>query len=769
MSLADEFWFLFPNPVEVPNSQAIDRVACFIAVEEIRRAQEEARRAEQRALASEDDNRRAREEARRAEQRALASEEEIRRAQEEARRAEQRALTSEEDAQRAREEAAAATAAAAAAGRAGALGRQAVAQWEGLEARGVHAPGPEGGGGGDGVEHEVNGAGEHLSLGSTPPTPALLNISHPLSASLSRPSKSCLMKRPVWACMRILKQHQILQRPAVLRISLFQRMPMPAPALRSHKTGLGRPWGEAELAAAAERLKAALARVEELRIAARAAALNRFECPVCLHEKERGERRLLHPCGHVVCAACVQRLAGGAGTCPIWREPFGGHGRRQQQTEVEPGGGVLDLSGSRGRTDGAAAGDRRLASLKELVVNENQLTALPPEIGRLAALQCLSAANNRLTALPPEIGRLAALKELYVHGNPVVDSWPEHIRRAVNEGAPNNGAAQCAVVVPYLRSLLAPTPAAAPVPGAPPVPNPPAGPPVRTSAPAPSRRRGPFGPRVIHRRGACCCCCYLARPRRGGAGPAGMRVADVCEWLRSVELGDLAPAFERHRVDGKMLLALADADLQRELGVESGLVRKKLLVEIAELAKESGAQSAASRRVPPLPPGYEFHAFITYRRLDGRNHLAAFVREALDKAGYKVFFDLETLQGGVFDSKILESLRASCCDVFVLTPGTLKRCFEDKAPSAALSTDWVRKEVVESLRLGKAIVPFVDDPNERFPSCDGLPADMAAFSRHNAVFFSNMYQQAAIAKLCALIDAAVAAAAPFEELPAPLA
>eukprot|EP00741_Cyanophora_paradoxa_P013686 tig00020704_g13214.t1 len=423
----------------------------------------------------------------------------------------------------------------------------------------------------------------------------------------------------------------------------------------------------------------------------------------------------------------------------------------------------------------------RLASLKELVVNENQLTALPPEIGRLAALQCLSAANNRLTALPPEIGRLAALKELYVHGNPVVDSWPEHIRRAVNEGAPNNGAAQCAVVVPYLRSLLAPTPAAAPVPGAPPVPNPPAGPPVRTSAapsagaappaapPRPPAAAAPSVPASSIAGAPAAAAATSPAPAAAARDPRGMRVADVCEWLRSVELGDLAPAFERHRVDGKMLLALADADLQRELGVESGLVRKKLLVEIAELAKESGAQSAASRRVPPLPPGYEFHAFITYRRLDGRNHLAAFVREALDKAGYKVFFDLETLQGGVFDSKILESLRASCCDVFVLTPGTLKRCFEDKAPSAALSTDWVRKEVVESLRLGKAIVPFVDDPNERFPSCDGLPADMAAFSRHNAVFFSNMYQQAAIAKLCALIDAAVAAAAPFEELPAPLA
>eukprot|EP00741_Cyanophora_paradoxa_P024947 tig00000056_g24080.t1 len=86
----------------------------------------------------------------------------------------------------------------------------------------------------------------------------------------------------------------------------------------------GGSWGEAELAAAAERLQAATRRVEELRIAARAAALNQFECPVCWDEKERGERRLLHPCGHVVCAACVQRLAGGAGTCPICREPFGG-------------------------------------------------------------------------------------------------------------------------------------------------------------------------------------------------------------------------------------------------------------------------------------------------------------------------------------------------------------------------------------------------------------------------------------------------------------
>eukprot|EP00741_Cyanophora_paradoxa_P004866 tig00000841_g4721.t1 len=104
----------------------------------------------------------------------------------------------------------------------------------------------------------------------------------------------------------------------------------------------------------------------------------------------------------------------------------------------------------------------RLTALRWLNVNDNRLTALPPEIGRLANLQTLYVGDNQLTALPPEIGRLAALKELlelYVSGNPVVDSWPELVRRAVNDNM-YDGTAQCAAVVPYLRSLPAPAPAA---------------------------------------------------------------------------------------------------------------------------------------------------------------------------------------------------------------------------------------------------------------------------------------------------------------------
>eukprot|EP00741_Cyanophora_paradoxa_P002331 tig00000600_g2261.t1 len=119
----------------------------------------------------------------------------------------------------------------------------------------------------------------------------------------------------------------------------------------------------------------------------------------------------------------------------------------------------------------------RLAALEELWAENNQLTALPPEIGRLAALKSLAVSSNRLTAMPPETGRLAALQKLWVHSNPVVDSWPERVRSAASRN--RDGLAQCAAVLPYFRSLSAPAPA--PAPSAPPAPTP-AGP-----VPAPAR------------------------------------------------------------------------------------------------------------------------------------------------------------------------------------------------------------------------------------------------------------------------------------------
>ena len=55
--------------------------------------------------------------------------------------------------------------------------------------------------------------------------------------------------------------------------------------------------------------------------------------------------------------------------------------------------------------------------LETLHLDDNQLTALPGEIGGLQALQRLSLDNNQLTALPGEIGGLQALQELNLRDN----------------------------------------------------------------------------------------------------------------------------------------------------------------------------------------------------------------------------------------------------------------------------------------------------------------------------------------------------------------
>jgi Leucine-rich repeat (LRR) protein/GTPase SAR1 family protein len=59
----------------------------------------------------------------------------------------------------------------------------------------------------------------------------------------------------------------------------------------------------------------------------------------------------------------------------------------------------------------------RLAKLQRLVLQGNQLTSLPAEIGRLAALERLDLKGNQLTLLPAEIGRLARLQRLDLEGN----------------------------------------------------------------------------------------------------------------------------------------------------------------------------------------------------------------------------------------------------------------------------------------------------------------------------------------------------------------
>lgn len=66
-----------------------------------------------------------------------------------------------------------------------------------------------------------------------------------------------------------------------------------------------------------------------------------------------------------------------------------------------------------------------LSNLKSLYLNDNKLTSLPPEIGQLRELTYLRLDDNELTSLPPELGQLTNLTKIVASGNRLETLPPE--------------------------------------------------------------------------------------------------------------------------------------------------------------------------------------------------------------------------------------------------------------------------------------------------------------------------------------------------------
>ena len=93
----------------------------------------------------------------------------------------------------------------------------------------------------------------------------------------------------------------------------------------------------------------------------------------------------------------------------------------------------------------------------------------------------------------------------------------------------------------------------------------------------------------------------------------------------------------------------------------------------------------------------KYDIFVSYRRSDA--FTANLVAEKLKALGYSVFFDVETLRGGVFNEQLYEVIR-NCSDVvLVLPPNGLDRCVSEE--------DWIRKEICYAMECKKNIIPVL--------------------------------------------------------------
>lgn len=134
-----------------------------------------------------------------------------------------------------------------------------------------------------------------------------------------------------------------------------------------------------------------------------------------------------------------------------------------------------------------------------------------------------------------------------------------------------------------------------------------------------------------------------------------------------------------------------------------------------------------------------YQVFISYRR-DGGDALAGRIADRLSALGYCVFFDVESMRSGTFNTQILNAIDKCEDVVLVLPPNALERCNKED--------DWVRQELTYALKNNKNIIPVMMRGFE-FPAF--LPTEINAVRFMEGIVASNDYFDAVIDKLVSLL------------------
>jgi len=131
----------------------------------------------------------------------------------------------------------------------------------------------------------------------------------------------------------------------------------------------------------------------------------------------------------------------------------------------------------------------------------------------------------------------------------------------------------------------------------------------------------------------------------------------------------------------------------------------------------------------------KYDVFISYRR-DGGEYTAKMIFDKLSAMGYRVFFDVESMRSGPFDSYLYSVIDQSKDIIVVLSPESLERCENEK--------DWVRREIEHGFKKKKNIIPVMLRGFE-FPKT--LPDSMSPLIYENGIEVNTQFFDAFINKL----------------------
>ncbi|XP_051252652.1 NAD(+) hydrolase SARM1 [Dicentrarchus labrax] len=295
-------------------------------------------------------------------------------------------------------------------------------------------------------------------------------------------------------------------------------------------------------------------------------------------------------------------------------------------------------------------------------------------------------------------------------------------------------------------------------------------------------------------------------PKRIPSCVPNWKTCGVQTWLQQIGFSAYCERFQELQVDGDLLLNITDQDLFTDLGMTAGLTRKRFLRDLRVLKTyanystcdptnmadwlvqvdprfrqythglvQSGVDRNNVQDLTDLQLQHDCHidngvhrakilscsrkplkacltdaqpagpdVFISYRRTTG-SQLASLLKVHLQVRGYSVFIDVEKLEAGKFEDKLIQSVQRARNFILVLSSNALDKCMGDTAMK-----DWVHKEIVTALAGKKNIVPVTDNFTWPDPMC--LPEDMRAILKFNGIKWSHEYQEATIEKILRFLN-----------------
>lgn len=139
----------------------------------------------------------------------------------------------------------------------------------------------------------------------------------------------------------------------------------------------------------------------------------------------------------------------------------------------------------------------------------------------------------------------------------------------------------------------------------------------------------------------------------------------------------------------------------------------------------------------------DYQVFISYRR-DGGEHLAGRLSDRLKNMGYHVFYDIESMRSGTFNTQIYAAIE-QCRDVLlILPPNGLDRCKN--------ADDWVRIEIVHALQHQKNIIPIMMRGFTYPKDLTELPEELRVIPDLESVEDSSSYFDGMIQRILELMD-----------------